>query len=236
MRKRGPRADARPGETPIAEVWVGLDRVQGSWWLSNGRSRPDPTWGAYGAVQETSALSRRGDSVTKGGPHVSGAGRGRAVRGSRVAIRVVDDVGAFEGALSAVALAFEGEDVDVVDESVDGRDDRGLVCEDALPGAECSLLVTMSERVFVARIRRTVTTCPSGASKSPWTVPGPRPIGAAGVLGHPDHARLARRNRRATRSPIQPPAVALPQFSCPPLQKGVREPLPAATAERDGIP
>ena len=42
--------------------------------------------------------------------------------------------GPFEGGLSAVALAFNGEDVGVADETIDGGDSScGLVGEDALP-------------------------------------------------------------------------------------------------------
>ena len=45
----------------IAEELAGHGRVRGCWWPSNGRSRPDPTWDTpgFGAVQWTSALSRR---------------------------------------------------------------------------------------------------------------------------------------------------------------------------------
>ena len=79
----------------------------------------------------------------------SGDGAGGVPRSRQlllVVVGVVGDVGVSEGGLLAVALAFEREDVGVVDDAVDGGDRHGLVGEDAFPGLNGWLVVIMSER------------------------------------------------------------------------------------------
>jgi hypothetical protein len=61
--------------------------------------------------------------------------------GSVFGRRGAREVAVFE----AVAVAFEGEDLGVVDEAVDHRGGDGVVAEDLAPGADGLLLVTIRQ-------------------------------------------------------------------------------------------